>query len=162
MRYLILALALAAPSVAVADTPLPPIDPASIPPECKAVASVPADVAAAGPGIGARISLANCAAMVKMSALHLTPDDASFTALGEAAAPSLALYQAAIDAGDANLAGVAKAARADLYLGMVVRMRNAVPAITLQTVGAALADHDRGHAFVEGKIGPWLQKSNER
>jgi hypothetical protein len=99
--------------------------------------------------------------MVKMSALHLAPDDVSVTALADAAAPSLALFQAAIDSGDANLSAAAKAARADLYLGMVVRMRNAVPAITLQTVGTALADHDRSHAFVEGKVGGWLQKANE-
>ena len=153
---------LAVSSVAAARSALPPIDATAVPPACAAVVEVPADAAIARPAIAARISLASCAAMARMSALQLKADDASATALAAAAKPSLELFQAAIDQNDPALTPIARAARADLYLGMVVRLRNAVPAITMQTVGPALAAHDEAHAFVESKAGPWLEKARER
>jgi len=150
------------PSLAVAQPALPPIDTANVPPACTAIAAVPADAAIPRPAIEARISLAGCAAMAKMSALQLAADDASVKALAEAAKPSLELYQVAIDQNDPALTPIAKAARADLYLGMAVRLRDAVPAITMQTVGEALAAHDKAHAFVESKIGPWLESARDK
>src|SRR5262252_3348008 len=121
--------ALLVSSTAVAQPALPPIDTANAPPACAALAAVPGDAAIPRPAIGARISLAGCAAMAKMSALQLAADDASVAALTEAAKPSLELYQAAIDQNDPVLTPIAKAARADLYVGMAVRLRDAIPAI---------------------------------
>jgi hypothetical protein len=154
--------ALVVSSTAVAQPALPPIDTANVPPGCAALAAVPGDAAIPRPAIEARISLAGCAAMAKMSALKLVADDASVTALAEAAKPSLELYQIAIDQNDPVLTPIAKAARADLYGGMAVRLRAAVPAITMQTVGEALADRARAHAFVESKVGPWLDKARDK
>jgi hypothetical protein len=153
---------LTAPSAVFAQpAALPPIDTSGAP-ACAALASVPADATIAKPAIGARISFANCAAMAKMSALQLKADDASVEALANAAKPSLDLYQLVIDQKDPVLSPIAKAARADLYGGMVVRLRDAIPQITMQTVGAALAEHDKAHAFVESKVGPWLDKAKEK
>src|SRR5262249_37826409 len=53
--------------------------------------------------IGAKISLANCLALVRFKALRLAPDDASIAALAQAAKESLELIDAAIAAGDPTL-----------------------------------------------------------
>jgi len=154
--------ALLVSSTAIAQSTLPAIDTAGVPPACASLAAVPGDAAIPRPAIAARISVAGCAAMAKMSALHLAADDASVTALAEAAKPSLDLYQAAIDQNDPVLTPIAKAARADLYLGMAVRLRTAVSSITMQTVGEALSDRTKAHAFVESKVGPWLDNARDK
>ncbi len=145
-----------------ADTALPPLDNASIPQGCAQLAAVPGDAATPRPAIAARISVASCAAMARLSALQLHADDASVTAIADAAKPSLDLYEAAIEQGDVALSPIAKAARADLYQSMAVRLRDAVPSITMTTVGPPLVEHDKAHAFVESKIGPWLEKAHDR
>jgi len=42
---------------------------------------------------------------------------------------------------------------------MAVRMRNSIAPITMQTVGAALQEHDAAHAAIEPKIKPWLDQA---
>lgn len=79
-----------------------------------------------------------------------------------AAKPSLDLYDDAIRANDATLTQIATKARADLLIGMAVRMRNSIPPATMQTVGQPLADHDRAHAELEPKIWMWLDQANGR
>ncbi len=156
MRSLIVAFVMVSTTVR-AQPALPPIDNASLPPSCTQIAVVPGDAAIPRPAIFARISGASCAAMARLSALQLHADDASVAAINEAVKPSLELYQSAIAQNDPVLTPIARAALADLYVSMAVRLRNAVPSITMSTVGAPLAEYVKAHAFVESKIGPWLE-----
>ena len=137
-----------------------PIDPGSIPAACQGVATVPADAKIATPALAARIALATCGANSRFSALKLTPDDAGLKALSDAAKPSFDLLDEVIKANDATLSPIAQKARVDLLVSMVVRMRNSIPPITMQTVGAPLAEHDQAHAALEPKIKPWLDAAH--
>jgi hypothetical protein len=143
---------------------LPPIDPASIPDQCKAVATVPNDAKIATPMLAARIALATCGAEVRFGALKVGPPDfdASIAAMNDAAKPSFDLLDAVasvLTANDATFAPMVQKARRDIFVSMAVRMRNSIPPITMTTVGQPLADHDRAHADLEPKIKPWLDQA---
>lgn len=130
--------------------------PAAVPDQCKDVSNVPADAKTPGPGLAAKLALATCGAEARMSALKVTPDDASIQALTAAAQPSLDALNDVIKGADGTYSTMATKLRADLYSSMAVRMRNSIPPITMETVGQALADHDKAHADLEPKIKPWL------
>jgi len=119
-------LALLAASTAHADPaamPLRPLCTADLPARCQPLAEVPASSTTPGPQFAARISVANCVAMESMSKLDLKPDALSIHTLDTAAQQSLALLDEVILKGDAHYREVARAARADLLNGMVVRIR---------------------------------------
>jgi hypothetical protein len=160
LLMIVTGIGLSGSAVAFADSSMPPIDPASVPSACSAVAAVPADATIPQPAIEARIALASCGAQERFGAIKLTPDDAGMAALTAAAKPSFDLLDAAIAAGDATWTPIAQKARADLFQSMAVRMRNSIPPITMQTVGQALADHDAAHAALEPKIKPWLDQAH--
>jgi hypothetical protein len=124
--------------------------------DCSAVGTAPASATVPGPGLSAKISLALCQAEASFGALQLAPDDASITAITNAAAPSLQLLDQVIQSGDAVYAPIATKAKAALMVAMAVRMRNSIPPITMTTVGPALAQHDQAHAALEPKIAAWL------
>jgi hypothetical protein len=126
---------------------------------CKALASVPSDATLPTLALRAKLSLASCGAEARLAELKLAPDDASIEALASASKPSFDLYDEVIAVNDPILTPIAKQARADLLAGMVVRMRNSIPPITMQTVGQALADRDRAHAELEPKLRPWLDQA---
>ncbi len=153
------AAALAQPAAGGAAMPAP-IDPGSIPAQCQGVATVPADAKIATPALAARIALATCGANARFSALKLTPDDAGIKALSDAAKPSFDLLDEVIKANDATLSPIAQKAKADLLVSMAVRMRNSIPPITMQTVGAPLQEHDQAHQALEPKIKPWLDAAH--
>lgn len=149
----------AAPAPASGTAPLPPIDAASIPSQCSAVATVPTDAKIATPSLAARVALATCGAETRFAALKLAPDDASIQALTDAAKPSFDLLDAVTATGDTTFTPLAQKARADILISMAVRMRNSIPPITMTTVGQPLADHDKAHAELEPKIKPWLDQA---
>lgn len=151
MRLIILSALLLAPALAAAD-----------PATCKDVAAVPKDATDAQLQLAAKISLANCTAEANFAQLTVTPDDAGMRALMAAAKPSFDLLDDVIRSGDAAMVPIAQAARADLLEGMAVRMRDSIPPITMNTVGAPLAEHDREHAQIEAKIQPWLAQAQAR
>ncbi len=147
-------------AVAVAQpAALPPIDPSAVPPPCAAVATVPADAKIQLPALSARIAAATCGAEVRFGQLKLTPDDAGIKAISDAAKPSFDLLDEVIKTGDAQATPIATKAKADLYASMAVRLRNSIPPITMQTVGAPLQEHDQAHAALEPKIKPWLDQA---
>jgi hypothetical protein len=155
------AVAIAQPVAPVAPrVGMGPIDPASVPANCAAVAAVPADAIIPAPAIEARIAVASCGASARFNALTLTASDDSIAALTAAAKPSIDLLDAAIAAGDPVWTPVAQKARGDIFLSMAIRMRNSIPAITMQTVGPDLAAHDQAHAALEPKIKPWLDQAH--
>lgn len=149
MRFVILSALLLVPAAAAAQ-----------PAQCKDIAAVPTDATDAQLQLAAKISLANCEAEQSFNALTLTPDDASLHALAAAAQPSLDLLDDVIRSGDATMVPIAKAARADLFASMAVRMRDSVAKVDMSTTGEALAEHDREHADIETKIQPWLDQAN--
>ena len=132
----------------------------AVPDQCKDVATVPPDAKTPGPALAAKVALATCGAEVRMAALKLAPDDASIQALTGAAQPSIDLLNEVIKGGDGTYSAMATKARADLFASMAVRMRNSIPPITMDTVGQALADHDKAHADLEPKIKPWLDQAH--
>jgi hypothetical protein len=158
LNFMVFGSLLLGSSLALADgaAPLPPLDAGSIPSQCQAVASVPPDAKIATPGLAARVALATCGATARFSALKLTPDDAGMKALSDAAKPSFDLLDEVMKSGDPTWTAMAQKAKADLNVGMAVRMRNSIPAITMQTVGAPLQEHDQAHAALEPKIKPWI------
>jgi hypothetical protein len=131
----------------------------NVPDRCKEVATVPPDAKDDTPKLAAKLALASCGAEARFAALTLAPDDASIQALANAAKPSFDLYDEVIRANDATLSPFAQKERTDLFVSMVVRMRNAIPAITMQTLGPPLAEHDRLHAELEPKLKPWLDQA---
>lgn len=147
-----------APAPAPAAGALPAIDPSVVPPQCQTLAAIPGDATVAAPSVEAYIATAGCGAEAKFEAIKgsLTPDDAGVAAMTDAAKPYFGLLDAAIKAGDPTWTPVAQKARMDLVASMIVRMRNSIPPITMQTVGPALADHDAKHAALEPKIQPWI------
>jgi len=80
--------------------------------------------------------------------------------MSDATRASVALLDVAIAQNDPTLTSVAKQARSALFVAMIVRARNSIPPITMTTVGQPLADHDRAHADLEGRLKPWLDQSN--
>ena len=147
----VLTLTLAAPA-ASAGTVLPPPRPpgalphiqlAGVPPSCRALAEVP-ETTDPTPALAARMSVASCAAEVRLGALVLTHDDASIKALAEAIRPSLAMLDDVARRGDAVWRLKVAYARADLFQSLVVRLRNAVT----------------GDTSIEPELRPWLAKAD--
>ena len=62
-----------------------------------------------------------------MARLALHPDAASASALEAAAAPSMQILDDVIEHGTAHWRVIAETAKADLYRGMVVRIRSVIP-----------------------------------
>jgi hypothetical protein len=144
--------------VAVALVSLPLVARAQAPSDCAAVGTAPTSATIPQPALSAKISLALCQAESRFGSLQLAPDDASITAMNNAAAPSLQLLDQVIQSGDATYAPIATKAKAALLVAMAVRMRNSIPPVTMTTVGQALAEHDQAHAALEPKLAAWLGK----
>ena len=132
---------------------------ADVPDACKDVATPPPDAKIETPKTAAKIAGATCGARQRMAQLKLAPDDASIQALTNAAKPSLDALDAVIKSADPVFAPIASRARADLLVGMAVRMRNSIPPITMTTVGQPIVDHEKAHAEIETKIKPWLDQA---
>jgi hypothetical protein len=147
-----------AAQLALADSP-PPIS-TDATPSCAALAKVPADAAIPLPAISARVSTASCVAEAKFTALQLKPDDASIAALTAAAKPSIDALDAVIQENDPVMAPIAKLARADLFQGMAVRIRNSITPITMATIGPQLALIEQQHVAIEPKIQAWLAQAH--
>ncbi len=161
MRGILVALLVSLPVAAAADpsSSLAPIDPGSVPAECAALAQVPPSATIPQPAMEARIAVASCGAQSRFKTVQGGPD-AALPALDAASKASFTLLDGVIAANDPVWSSVATKAKANLYLSMVIRARNSIPPITMQTVGQALADHDAAHAALEPKIKSWIDQSH--
>jgi hypothetical protein len=117
----------AAPTAPGADSHLRPLVISQLPEPCRQLARVPASAVIPDPDIAAHVSVANCWAESAMGPLVLHPDAASIAALDTAAAPSLQIFDDVIAHAAARWKVIASTAKADLYRGMVVRMRSVIP-----------------------------------
>ena len=147
MRYPALAslLTLAAASTAHAapTSPLHPLVPSELPASCRDHAAVPTTATTVDPDFAAHVSVASCLAETAMADLALQPDDVSLTSLDVAAAPSLEILEDVRAHGEDHWKAIADDRKADLLLGMVVRMR------------IATNDPD-DHAGLEPKLARWI------
>lgn len=128
-------------------SPLRPLVATQLPARCRPLAVVPPSARSSDPDLAAHVSVANCLAEEAMAGLVLGPDPASIAALDAAAAPSLAILDDVLEHGDVRWEPVADAAKADLFYGMVVRLRIA----TEQGDGGAL----------EARLVPWLDQASQ-
>jgi hypothetical protein len=155
MRYAILASLIpaaiftsAVAHAAPGTSPLRPLVPAELSARCRALAVVPPSARISDPDFAAHVSVANCMAEEAMSGLALRPDSASIAALDAAAAPSLAILDDVLEHGDARWELVADAAKADLWFGMVVRMR-------------IVTNDPDDQRELEAKLAPWLDDATQ-
>lgn len=122
-----LAVAQPAPSAPGARSQLRPLPISELPERCRELATVPASALIAEPDLAAHVSVASCRAEDAMGQLALRRDMPSIAALDAAVQPSLQILDDVIEHGTARWQLIAGVAKADLYRGMVVRMRNVVP-----------------------------------
>ena len=138
---------------------LPTIELKDIPDRCKDLAkraSVPSLVQA----LSARISLASCLADEKLATLELLDCSESVLAVDAAVAPSLALLDQVIAAGDASMQVLAQHAKAELFTNMAIRMRSTVPAAAGSTA-EAYALRDSRIAIIDTLIDPWRDQARD-
>jgi hypothetical protein len=144
-------LILSTASLALAGAPISPLRPlvaSDLPAACRNIALEPTSARISGPDFGTHISVANCLAEASMSKLALQPNAASIAALDAAAGPSLAILDDVIQNGDAGWKHVAEAAKADLFMGMVVRMRS-------------VANDPGDHLRIERGLVAWLHGATQ-
>ena len=135
----------AASSVALAAAPsgLRPLPMQQIPQQCHDLAWFPPSARTPEPELSAHISVANCWAMAELANRGLKADVASMNALDTSLRASNAILDDVIARSDGQLRQIAAASKADLYRGMVVRMRD--------TPGT-----QEQHAALERRYGNWL------
>lgn len=105
--------------------------------------------------LDARIALASCVADHRLEALPPPCDcGESMVAMDEAIAPAVALLDEAIAQGDAEAALIAAHVKGELYAGMRVRMRAAVPP-PADTTEEAIALRDSRIAVLDNLLEPW-------
>lgn len=159
MRTISILIALLVPALAAAQPAAPApvrLDPAKLPQSCQQFAA-PAPTARLQ--LAARISLANCLASERLDALQLGNDpERSRRQLTEAIAPSVALLDQVIAQGDPSARIMAQHAKGDLYIGLVVRLRNTVPPVP---AGSSNQQH---LAYLQREIEPrtydWLARAD--
>jgi len=122
-----LSVARAVPAAARPDSQLRPLVPSELPERCRELARVPASALIVDPDFAAHVSVASCTADEAMGKLALKPDAASAAALETAAAPSLQILDDIIAHGAPRWQAIADTTKANLYRGMVVRMRVVTP-----------------------------------
>lgn len=139
------AICTAASAVASAAPPsgLRPLPMQQIPAQCHPLAWSPPSAKITEPEISAHISVANCWAMAEMANRGLKADVASMNALDASLSASNAILDDVIAHSDGQLKQAAASSKADLYRGMVVRMRD--------TPGT-----QEQHAALERRYASWL------
>ena len=140
-------LAASAAHAGPAGSPLRPLVAADLPERCQPLARVPPSSQIADTDFAAHISVANCLARERLAQAQLHPDRASIASLDMLAQPSIAILDDVLAHGDAFWRRAADAAKADLLVGMVVRMR-------------AVANDPQDHAGIEPKLAMWMDRAS--
>ena len=65
-----------------------------------------------------------------------------------------------IQNGDAGWKIIAQHAKGDLYVAMMVRMRNTIPPYGSSTTASALADLDLRHTMLEPRLDEWREHAD--
>ena len=125
------------------------LDPELIPVQCRS--------AVTGTRMGARISLASCIADLELEKLSLDASSASVAAVRTATSYSLLLLESVVAVGSPVERAEALSAEADLYTGMVSRMRRTAPNLMWHTTGKQLAQAQEEHRQLETAIAPWVR-----
>jgi hypothetical protein len=165
MRKLIISCLLVSSLPALADSgaSLAPIDPVRVPAVCREVSPMPHDSRTVTTALAASLTAANCMAEMAMNTRIFIDTDGSIATIDGAMAPSVAMFDAIVAQGDPAEQIIALHAKGDLYTGLVVRMRNALPPAptgTGHTFEVATSDWQLRHAILEDKLEPWLVKAD--
>ena len=139
-------LAASAAHAGTAGSPLRPLVAADLPERCQPLAQVPASSQILDTDFAAHISVANCLAGERLAQARLHPDRASIASLDMLAQPSIAILDDVIAHGDAFWRRAADAAKADLLVGMVVRMRTG-------------ANDPQDRAGIEPRLVMWMDRA---
>ncbi len=158
---LLAATAEAAPIVTHPLVPaLAPIDPATLPRACVALAK-PANVRHVAVALAARISLAQCLAGAQIAAqTGLIDTQDSIDQLEASVAPSLALLDEAIGCDDPAVSLEGLHARGVLYVALTTRMLAALPALLPSASTDAVELHDQRAAVLATWLEPWRDKAH--
>jgi hypothetical protein len=108
----------------------------SLPSACVRLAVVPGDARVMTPTLDAYTSVASCIVRERTRAMKLAPTRASIDQLVLAIEPAIDLLDTAIEVGDLPHQIVALHAKADLYEGLIVRMRTSAGATSIADVDA--------------------------
>ena len=122
----------------------------TLPPACAPLVWVPADARTMTPTLEAYTSIAGCIVRERTRGLDVQPVRNSVDELELAIRPAIDLLDTVIETGDLEHQIVALHAKADIYDGLVVRMRNA-------------AAHNPGHARndVEELTADWRSTAHD-
>lgn len=123
--------------------------PQALPKRCEPLAQLPASATIPGPALSAHVSVARCMAMVAMDDIAPAPDDVAIARLNVAVAPSVALLDSVIGAGDPYWVMFAQDAKRGLYIGLIVRVR-----------GSLVNADSRAHDALEVKLAPWQTEAS--
>jgi hypothetical protein len=141
------------PVSATVTASLSPIDLATIPDACHALARQ-AGTARLPAALAARSSLARCLATAKLAKLVLVDCEESVLAVDEATRQSFELFDEVIaNAPDAVTKIVVEQAKADLYTNLAVRMLATIPAPG--TTEASIAMHRARKAILDAWLVRW-------
>ena len=113
--------------------------------------------------LSASLTAANCMAEMGMNALVFTDTEGSMASIEVEMAPSVAMLDAIVAQGDPAEQIAALHALGDLYTGLAVRMRNALPPAPSgrgHAFEVATSDWRLRHARLEDKLEPWLLKAD--
>ena len=144
-----------APPRTTAAVNLAPIDLTTIPDACVAIAKH-----AAAPSLpvalAARISLASCLPAARLAGETLLDTQDSILVVEAANAPSFALLEDVIAAGDPVQRLLAEHTRGELYMAMIVRMKQTVPPPGDE---ASTALHVSRTAVLDTMVSPWQERA---
>ena len=155
MRSILVLAFLTASSPARAER-LDGIDPDTVPSQCRPYVHVPSDATNVAPRQSARVSLANCLAHARFSAIKTQDPSKLVGALDQASRQSFALIDAVASNGDPHWTLVAEHARGALLVAMATRVRAAIPREDIATATAV----ELTHRNVEAAIAPWLSRAD--
>lgn len=124
------------------------LDARSVPSACAALAWVPDDARIMTPTLEAYTSIASCIVRERTRAMKLAPDRDTMARLDFAIHPAIDLLDTAAEVGDLSQKIVALHAKADVYNGLIVRVR--------ASAGTAVAASD-----VDALVAAWRDASRE-
>jgi hypothetical protein len=157
------AAAAASPGAARANRTMvtPFVDPDAIATPCLALARVPDTSRLYDMRYDAAISAANCTVIARTANLELVPDEASVRALDDATAPSLAILDRVIGAGDPEHALIALYAKVDILQGNADRLRASMPKLSPQMRAPEIVMRDRLLPELDRLTLSWRQQARD-
>ncbi len=133
----------------------------TLPEACAQLDWIPADARTMTPALDAYTSIASCIVHERTRALPLTPDRESMHRLDEAVRQAFDLLDTVIETGDLEHQIIALHAKADIYQGMTVRMRNSIGFLSRRPSAKDQAEHYAKLRKVDDLTAAWVARSRD-